>query len=314
MKLRAWHVFLPVLLGASSCLGIGPGLTPDASLPESVAVSASPAASATSGGSPAAGVSEDFAAASFQDPTRIDNAWLPLRPGTQYVYKGATVEDQVTIPHRLEFTVTDLTKEIAGVQTVVVWIADYSAGELVEKEIAFYAQDDVGRVWYLGEFPEDYAHGAFLEAPAWIHGLQDAVAGIKMRADPQPGSRAYSQGWGPAVEFTDRAREREFLTGDCVPASCYRHVLVIEEFNPEEPGSFQLKYYARGVGNTRVGWDGVDAQQEELALIKLVELDTDALARIRALALELEAHAYEISPDLYRLTEPMELPGDDSAR
>ena len=49
------------------------------------------------------------------------------------------------------FTVTSLTKMIAGVNTAVVWIEDISDGVVVEKEIAFYAQDDDGTVWYLGE-------------------------------------------------------------------------------------------------------------------------------------------------------------------
>ena len=53
-----------------------------------------------------------------------------------------------------------------------------------EKEIAFYAQYDDGTVWYLGEHPEEYEDGEFVKAPTWIHGLEEARAGVKMLADP----------------------------------------------------------------------------------------------------------------------------------
>ena len=53
-------------------------------------------------------------------------------------------------PHRVTFIVTDLTKVINGVRTVVVWDRDVSNGQLVESELAFFAQDNVGRVWNLG--------------------------------------------------------------------------------------------------------------------------------------------------------------------
>jgi hypothetical protein len=39
-----------------------------------------------------------------------------------------------------------------------------------------------------------------------------------------------------------------------VPGNCYDDVLVIEEFERNKPGIFQLKYYAPGVGEVRAGW------------------------------------------------------------
>jgi hypothetical protein len=78
-------------------------------------------------------------------------------------------------------------------------------------------------------------------------------------------------------------------------------VLVIEEFNAEEPGALQLKYYARGVGNVRVGWRGDDSQQETLELVEVIQLDPEALAEVRAEALALETRAY-----VYAQTPPAE--------
>jgi len=253
---------------------------------------------------------EAFDGNNFDNSTHVDNEWLPLQPGTQWVYEGFSVEDGESIPrsvrHRIEFTVTDLTKEIDGVHTVVAWIVDYSDGEVVEKELAFYGQDNDGNVWYLGEYPEEYEDGEFVAAPTWIAGVEGARAGITMKAEPQAGTPSYSQGWGPAVGWTDYAQVDQVGQESCVPVDCYQDVLVIAESSLEEVDAFQLKYYARGVGNVRVGWRGEDASQEELELVEFVQLDPEALAEIRAEALALEARAYEISRDVYGHTSPAE--------
>jgi len=268
------------------------------------ACSGRPAQIPPTGSGPAEEEFEAFDPKSFTDPTTIDNQWMPLKPGTRFVYEGHIVEDGETLPFRLEFTVTDLTKEIGGVRTVVAWILDYKEAELVEKEIAFYAQDNDGNVWYLGEHPEEYEDGNFITAPTWIHGFQDARAGIKMHAAPQLGSPSFSQGWGPAVDFRDRGQVSQMGLETCVPAGCYKDVIVIDEFTLVEPDAFQLKYYAPGVGNIRVGWRGADAQQEELDLIEVTQISPEDLAKVRAEALDLEKHAYEVSKEAYGNTLP----------
>jgi hypothetical protein len=237
--------------------------------------------------------------------TVIDNAWYPLLPGTKWVYEGTTTEGNEVIPHRIEFTVTDLTKEIQGVRTVVAWIEDFSDGELVEREIAFYAQDNDGNVWYLGEHPEEYEDGRFIEAPTWIAGYADAKAGIKMWADPyQPELPVYYQGWAPAVEWSDYAQVDQVGQETCVPVGCYTDVLVLAESSLDEVDIYQLKYYAMGIGEVRVGSRGDAESVEELELTEHTQLGADALAAVRAQALELEAHAYEISEDVYVKTAP----------
>jgi hypothetical protein len=250
---------------------------------------------------------EDYNPKNFSHPTNIDNEWLPMKPGNRTVYEGTIVdEDNEKLSFRIEFIVTDLTKEIGGVHTVVVWIVDYEDGELVEKEIAFYAQDDEGTVWYLGEHPEEYEDGKFITAPTWIHGYQDARAGIMMFAEPKMGSPSFSEGWGPAVDFKDRGIVAQTGIENCVPLDCYQDVVVIEEYTLVEPDAFQTKFYARGVGNIRVGWRGEDAQKEDLELVELSQISAEELAKTRAEALALEKHAYEISKDVYAHTSPMQ--------
>lgn len=247
----------------------------------------------------------DFDPANFTNSTTIDNEWSPFIPGMHWVYEGETVEDGESIPHRIEFTVTDLTKEINGVQTVVAWVIDISEDEVVESELSFYAQDDDGAVWYFGEYPEEYEEGELVDAPAWIAGIEEAQPGVKMVKDPQPDTPIYFQGWAPAVEWSDFGIVARFEDEVCVPVDCYQEVLVIDESSLEEVGAFQQKFYARGVGNMHVEWTGEDASKETLDLVEFTQLDADAMAEVNALALEQEARAYEYSPDVYGLTAPI---------
>lgn len=246
---------------------------------------------------------EDFDPKNFDRSTIIDNEWWPLKPGTQFIYEGFTVEDGTRVPHRIVFTVTDLTKVIEGVRAVVIFDRDFSDDRLVESELAFYTQDNDGNVWHLGQYRETYDETEFVGGRVWLVGyLEGARAGIMMKAKPGLKTPSFSQGYAPPpFHWTDRARVYQMGQKTKVPFGSYEDVLVTEEFNREEPGAFQLKYYARGVGNVRVGWRGDDAQQEELQLIKLVQLDPEALAKVRAEALDLEKRAY-----LYGRTPPAE--------
>jgi hypothetical protein len=250
---------------------------------------------------------EDFDPKNFEKSTQIDNKWFPLKPGTEYVYDGGTIENGEKVPHRIVITVTDLTKVISGVRSVATWDRDFSSGDLVEAELAFFAQDKNGVVWRMGEYPEEYENGKFSKAPSWLHGYEDAHAGIAMPANPQAGTPSYSEGWGPAVDWTDRGIVDQLGKETCVPVDCYKNVLVIAESSKTEVGASQLKYYAPGVGNVQTDWTGSDKTQEVLVLGRLSHLDSVGLAEVRAQALELEKHAYQVN-NMYAQTSPLEYP------
>jgi hypothetical protein len=247
----------------------------------------------------------EFDPANFSNSTVIDNEWTPMTPGTKWAYEGYTLEEGARVEHRIEFTVTDLVKEIEGVRTVMAWIVDIADGEVVEKEVAFYAQDNDGNVWYFGEHPEEYENGEFLTAPTWIAGIEEARPGVKMWSDPQIGIPSYFQGWAPTVEWSDYGIVDAVGQEFCTPVDCYQDVLVIAESSLDEAGIYQLKYYARGVGEVGVGWRGEPEAAEELALVEHTQLSAEGLAAVRAEALAMEAHAYEISGE-YSFTPPSE--------
>lgn len=248
---------------------------------------------------------KDFDPTNFDNSTTVDNKWFPLKPGAHSVFEGSAIDDGERISRRVVTTVTDLTKEINGVNTVVIWERDYTEGELVEAELAFFAQDNYGNVWHMGEYPEEYENGEFDKAPGWLAGLKGASAGIAMRAKPRLGTPGYAQGYAPPpINWIDRGRVYKVGQKTCAPVKCYEDVVVIEEFERNKPGAYQLKYYAPGVGDVRVGWRGPKEEEKEgLELVKDARLGPQALAKARAEALKLEKHAYQIK-DYYGKTQP----------
>ena len=108
----------------------------------------------------------------------------------------------------------------------------------------------------------------------------------------------------PPINWIDRGRVYKVGQKTCVPVDCYDEVLVIEEFERNKLGAFQLKYYASGVGDVRVGWRGAEEEEKEgLELVKDVSLSQKGVSKARAQALRMEKHAYQIK-DYYRKTQP----------
>jgi hypothetical protein len=273
-----------------------------------VTPSPTPATTPVAGWVPAGedAIVESFPAGHFGSSATITNRWLPFVGGTQWTFEGSAIVEGKRIPRRIVITTTDLTKVIDHVASVVNYETDFNSGELVEAELAFFAQADDGTVWNMGEHPEEFEDGQYVESPTWLAGIGDSKAGVMMLADPEVATPSYSEGWGPAVGWTDRGRVFEVGSSTCVTAGCYDDVLVVDEFNRDEPDAHQLKYYAPGIGGVRVGWAGAkEEEQEVMQLVKVVHLDAAALGTIRSAALALEKHAYEVSKDVYGTTEPM---------
>jgi hypothetical protein len=260
---------------------------------------------------PRAGDERRFDPARFSQPATVDNQWLPLVPGTQFVYDGDVTEADGVTPHRTVLTVSDVTKVIDGVEALVLWDVDMSDGQLEEEELAFVAQDDSGTVWNLGEYPEEHEDGKFVGAPStWISGQAGAEAGIAMLASPEAGTPAYRQGYAPEIEFEDKGKVDSVGQKTCVPVACYRDVVVVDEWNPlEQPADgHQLKYHAPGVGTVQIAARGGESR-ENLKLVKLRQLSAKDLAAVRDRVLELDQRAYKMARKVYGPTPPAEPTG-----
>jgi hypothetical protein len=241
----------------------------------------------------------DFKAGHFPDEPKVDNTWLPMKPGTRSEFTGR-VTDLTTSPpeihaHRVVSIVTGLTKVVDGVRTVVLWDRDYSDGVLEESELAFFAQTRKGAVWLLGEYPEELESGKFAGAPStFIAGVDKVRAGIAMLGHPSKGFGPYTEGSAPSIDFLD--------CGQVVSRKA--NILKIDEFNPLEGASagHQQKYYRAGQGSFKVTASGGDSQ-EVLDLDSTKTLDAAALAAVNKRALAQDRHGYEVSPDVYGTTE-----------
>jgi hypothetical protein len=232
---------------------------------------------------------------------KIDNRFSPLVPGTQFFLDGVVIADDGTShPHRIATTVTDLTKVIDGVRTMVMFDVDIQDGTVQESELFFVAQRDDGSIWTLGEYPELYTNGVLDGAPStWIAGIVGARAGEAMLAHPAVGTPTYLQGLSRRVGFEDCATV--FQTGQrtCVPLGCYDGVLVVDEFAPNDPqGGHQRKFYAPGVGGIQVGAAG-GVDPETLQLTQAGKLCAAPLAQIRQQVTDQDTRAYSVAKSVY---------------
>ena len=119
----------------------------------------------------------------------VDNPYFPLLPGSRWVYEG----DSDGVAERVEVDVVDERRDIAGISATVVRDTVYVDGEITEDTYDWFAQDADGNVWYLGEDTHEFENGvAVNDAGAWEHGVDGALAGIVMPAEPTVG-HAYRQ-------------------------------------------------------------------------------------------------------------------------
>jgi hypothetical protein len=174
----------------------------------------------------------------------IDNPYFPLPVGRTLVYRG--VKDGQTQEDRI--TVTNQTKVVAeGITARVVTDVATHDGNLLEKTSDWYAQDDRGNVWYVGEDTAAYLpNGKVDTSGSWEAGVHDAEPGIIMEADPQIPD-AYRQ------EFLNGQAEDTAWTVDrggsiSVPAGTFKNTLTSLEATRLEPGAYDQKVYAPGIG------------------------------------------------------------------
>jgi len=192
-------------------------------------------------------VAADFTFSPRFDPHKfvrvVDNRFFPLRPGTRYVYRGeedGETETNITI-------VTHDRKAILGVSAVVVLDRVFVQGELKEKTFDWYAQDEDGNVWYLGENTKEYENGRVVSTEgSWKAGRHGAKPGIIMPAHPRIGDH-YRQEFLEG-EAEDEAKVAARDLDIFVPYGAFHNCIRTAEFTRLEPHVREAKIYCPRVG------------------------------------------------------------------
>jgi len=181
------------------------------------------------------------------DPARfvsvIDNPYFPLPVGRTLVYTG--IKDGQTQTDTV--TVTDQKRLILGISATVVSDVATHNGTVLESTFDYYAQDDQGTVWYLGEDTTAFLpNGKTDTSGSFLAGVDGAQPGIIMEANPQiPDS--YRQEC-----YTGQAEDTAWVVGTSgsvtVPYGKVRNVLTTLESTQLEPGAYDEKVYGPGIG------------------------------------------------------------------
>ncbi len=190
----------------------------------------------------------------------VDNKFFPLKPGTRYVAVGEEDGERI----RNVTLVTDERKEILGISAVVVLDRVLGEdGELIEKTFDWYAQDDRGNVWYLGEDTKEFEDGKVVSTEgSWEAGVKGAVAGIIMPAHPQVGQH-YQQEFFEG-EAEDEARVTTRGVDVTVPYGTFHTCLRTVEWTRLEPGVKEAKIYCPGIGFVKA--NGIEGPKVRLVL------------------------------------------------
>jgi hypothetical protein len=201
----------------------------------------------------------DFASASFSNPLKIDNPFMPLVPGTTSIYEPVPNPDNVVNT----VTVTNKTKKITvsgkTIQCRQVHDFEKDDGVLVEDTLDWYAQDDNGNVWYCGEDTTAFLYDANGKltgtdtSGSWTAGEDvaglgvEALPGYVMLADPASGD-CYQQEYYPG-EAEDEANVMNLNAAvDLSNGNSYTNCLETKEWSTLELGAIEQKFYARDVG------------------------------------------------------------------
>jgi len=173
----------------------------------------------------------------------VDNPYWPLPPGATWAFEAA--DEYVVVE------VTDLTKEVLGIPVVVVRDTVYASAnepDIIEDTYDWYAQDQDGNVWYMGEDTKEYEGGEVVStAGSWEAGVDGAQPGIVMFGAPPAAGEPYRQEYYAcqAEDYAEIVSTTEMVS---VPFGDYEDCIQTREFTPLEPDVNEYKYYCAGVG------------------------------------------------------------------
>ena len=185
----------------------------------------------------------------FSHPREITNPFLPLATVKQDILEGTEEGKKV----RVERTARpDIRKTFKignqAVEALVFEDRAYEDGHLVEVALDYFAQDDKGTVYYLGEVVDEYKEGKVIgHEGSWLLGKDTPAPGVMVPAQPKLGQKWRSEDVSNDVSEIDEIVSVSEKVA--TPAGTYENCVKVKESLAD--GTTEFKYYARGVGVVR---------------------------------------------------------------
>jgi hypothetical protein len=177
----------------------------------------------------------------------VDNPYFPLTVGAAWVYEAVTDEGT----ERTEMEVLAETKDVWGVTAAVVRDTAYLDGEMIEDTWDWFAPDNDGNIWYLGEDTYEYEDGEVVSsAGSWEAGMDGALPGMVMPISPTVGDAFFQEYYiGEAEDMAEIVSLDETVS---VPAGEFTGCLETRDFSAIDPTANEFKYWCEGVGLVKV--------------------------------------------------------------
>lgn len=205
----------------------------------------------------------DFDPAHFDDPRNPSspNPYLPLAVGNHWTF--------VEGPELVDITILDASKQIDGIDCIVMRDLVTVSGETVEDTDDWFGFRKDGAVMYCGEEVKDYetfpndnpARPELVSRDgSFKHGRDGDKGGVVMQGAPRVGmtyrqefSAGNAEDAATVLSTTYRYGQNATLDRFVPPALANllcsaSDCLVTREFSPRSPGVVEVKYYARGIG------------------------------------------------------------------
>ena len=126
-------------------------------------------------------------------------------------------------------------------------------GLLAEDTRDWFAQDTAGNVWYMGEDTTAFEYdeegnliGTSTEG-SWQAGVDDALPGFIMEANPVVGDNYYQE-FAPNSDALDQATIISLDETISIDLGTFTNVLQTLETTELDPDAREFKYYAPGIG------------------------------------------------------------------
>lgn len=173
----------------------------------------------------------------------VTNPYFPLRRGTTFTYRGVRDGE----PYTQTVVVQMATERMAGASATVV-LDTIRTSTHVSGTQGWYAQDQAGNVWYLGEAVRTFDKAGRVTSTTitWQAGDPDARPGLFMPAAPKVGDSFYQEYTkGAAEDIYSIASVDATLT---VPYGAFTSAVLTYQTSELDMQTVLASYYAKGVG------------------------------------------------------------------